>query len=196
MAYFRNFGLTYIPRPIPEEPGVYPPIPPQPEPTDPGSTPAVIRPTFSGGSSINLYTNTDDNNVVDKNPSLVATVTVAYNQAVDILNPIIIVESSSDLSGCNYAYISDLGRYYFIDSIALMQGGMYQLSMHVDVLMTYASDIKDVNAVISRQENDFNLYLPDPEFKVYAYTDKKTLKFSKNPFTKAANYLLTVSGGD
>ena len=91
-------------------------------------------------------------------------------------------------------YISEFSRYYFIDDIVSIHNNVWDVSGHVDVLETYKSAILNQSGVIRRQQNLYNLYLDDPEFKTYNYEQIQTLKFAANSFNKALNYVLTVNG--
>lgn len=147
--------------------------------------------------TLELYYNASEGNQLDKNIFPVTNLDVHPVEGFSIEDPVLRIGSVdfSVLSNANYAYIPEYNRYYFIDPPTIANNKIFMLSLHVDVLMSFKSSIRNLVGIISRQENQYNLYLPDPEFKVYANTDKKTLKFSKSPFTKTANFLLTVSGG-
>lgn len=41
----------------------------------------------------------------------------------------------------NYVYIKETGRYYFITQKTIQRNGICFLTIHIDVLMTYQSDI-------------------------------------------------------
>jgi hypothetical protein len=118
---------------------------------------------------INLYANYSDNNVMDKNISLLKTLTGTLRDDCSIINPIINIEnlSPAELTKANYAYIPDFGRYYYINNITLKKH-LYELQMHVDVLMSFKDGIRLNNAVISRQQKSYNLYLRDGVFKCEA----------------------------
>lgn len=194
MAYFNNKEVRYKPLPVPENPGVYPNIPPTPTPTEEGTTPYIPTPSFTGDGTIILYNNNDDNRKINKTPTQLASYNITYKDNTSLMSPTIILDTDGDIQG-NYAYISNTGKYYFIENITVMQNGLIQLDLKMDVLKTYATQILNCSGVIARQENTYNLYLPDSEFKVYANNNKKTIAFSRSPFTKNLNYLLTVNGG-
>lgn len=112
-----------------------------------------------------------------------------------ILSPTLIVSSQSSLAGFNYMYISEFGRYYFIDDIRSVNNQIWEISAHVDVLETYATQILANTAVIRRQKSLFNLYLDDPEFKAYNTEVIKTEKFKGGSgLTKNLKYVLCVNG--
>lgn len=147
---------------------------------------------------VNLYFNSSEAYDSNKNLTQLSSLSDVHPvEGFDIEMPVLKIGSvnQSTLNNVNYAYIPEFNRYYFVDPPTVVNNKVYMLSLRVDVLMSFKSAINNLVAIIARQENEYNLYLPDPEFKVYANTDKKTLKFSKVPFTKNANFLLTVSGG-
>lgn len=145
-----------------------------------------------------LYNTSSDRATLNKSLTMISTLSNVHPvDALDTADPALKIGSVdiSSLNSVNYAYIADYGRYYYVDAPIVQNNKVCALALHVDVLMSFKDAIENLTALVSRQEKNYNLYLPDPEFKVYANTDKKTLKFSNVPFTKTPNFLLTVSGG-
>jgi hypothetical protein len=117
-----------------------------------------------------------------------------FKNPTSILRPVIVLETSDDLTAYNYMQISELGRSYFIDDIVSLHIDMWEIHAHVDVLETYATQIKANTAVIRRNENQYNLYLNDPELITLNTEQISTYKFSKTDFSKTLNYVLVVNG--
>ncbi|MBR3599318.1 MAG: hypothetical protein IKL53_05490 [Lachnospiraceae bacterium] len=93
-------------------------------------------------------------------------------------------------------YIPDFGRYYFINDVVSVRNGLWEVHGHVDVLMSFSTGIKGCSATLKRQENLFNMYLDDPEFKTYNKSDIVTKVFSGGQgFSKNLSYILVVAGG-
>lgn len=116
-------------------------------------------------------------------------------EGTSILRPTLIIAATSNLANYNYMYISDFSRYYFIDDVVSLHHNLWEVSGHVDVLETYATQIKANTAVIRRQEKRFNLYLDDPEFIVYNNYRIQTKKFKgASGWTKTLHYVLVVNG--
>lgn len=111
-----------------------------------------------------------------------------------ILRPKIELTSASNLSGYNYMYISDFSRYYFIDDIVSLHNNRWEISGHIDVLETYKTAILNNTAVVRRQQNQFNLYLDDPDFHALNYDRIQTIQFPLNAFSKNLFYVLVVNG--
>ena len=140
--------------------------------------------------TIKLYSNTSDKIVVDKSITQVgADITGTLREDCSIIDPIIKMETNP--IGSNYAYISEFGRYYYINNIVCV-GNLFEVHMHVDVLKTYAAGIRSNNAVVSRQEKQYNLYLQDGVFKEQANPHYEIKKFPSG--FSSFNFILAVSG--
>lgn len=61
-------------------------------------------------------------------------------------------EASKEIIKANYCYIDELARYYFISDIQVVNNDLIQLYLKEDVLYTYANQIKEHTAYISRNE--------------------------------------------
>ena len=114
----------------------------------------------------------------------------------EILNPTIIIQSSSALENlfkCNYMKIADFGRCYFITSVKCIRTFVYEVQAHCDVLSSFASEILANEAIVLRQENNFNLLLNDDVFKCKQNSRVYYKKFPSG--LGNYNYILTVAGG-
>lgn len=91
---------------------------------------------------------------------------------IDILNPILQIKTSTDLSLYNYIEIPLFNRKYFCNCRGL-QGNMWEINCHVDVLSTYASEIKACKAFVQRtaSESKTNYYMNDGAF----YPEQRTV---------------------
>ena len=144
--------------------------------------------------TIKLYKNLSDKLMVDKSiTQLGYDITGTLREGCSIIDPVIKLESTvgEHLTDANYAYIAEFGRYYYINNIRCV-GKLFELSMHVDVLKTYASGIRSNTAVVSRQEKQYNLYLQDGVFKEQSNPHYEIKKFPSG-FT-SFNFILAVAG--
>ena len=144
--------------------------------------------------TIKFYNNLSDKIVVDKNiTQLGADVTGTLRENCSIIDPVIKVEGTvgSNITTCNYAYISEFARYYYITNIVCV-GKLFEVHMHVDVLMSFRGDIRSNNAVVSRQEKQYNLYLQDGVFKEQANPHYEIKQFPSG--FNSFNFILAVSG--
>lgn len=140
--------------------------------------------------NITLYSNSSDNNVVTKNISQVASLTGSLRNESGIMSPSILIQGT--YPSANYCYISDWGRYYFIEEIISVRNNISEIRCRIDTLMTYAQQIRSLTAIIKKQENDYNLYINDGSFMTYA-NDKAFTKGFPGSFSDDS-YVLLVSG--
>lgn len=144
--------------------------------------------------TITLYNNTSPSNYVNKSISVVSSLNGTLRNPTSIIDPVVTIERSSPI-GFNYARIEEFGRYYFVTGISSELSNLISISLHVDVLMTYKEGIKNMNAIIKRQENKFNLYLDDGIFKAYQNTKHKVIQFPYG-FTEYSYILALAGNGD
>lgn len=140
---------------------------------------------------VELYINSSPSNYVTKSISLVDTLEGTLRNPTSIIDPVITIERDNPI-GFNYVRIPDFNRYYFVTGIASVSDTLISISMHCDVLMSYATSIKLGTAIIRRQENAYNLMLDDGIFKAYQNTKHKIIKFPYgfNTFS----YILVLAG--
>lgn len=119
--------------------------------------------------NLNLFQNNSDKNVMWKQITTKANLTGTLREGCSVMDPIIKVEgiSAADIPYINYAEIVDFGRYYYITDIVLV-GKLYEIHCHIDVLMTYKDQLKNIPAVIARHETTNNVMLTDGLIKTYA----------------------------
>ena len=146
-----------------------------------------------------LYKSIADNRLLDKSSKITVIDTIDTAHIKDdtsIISPSIVLsyKKISTLRKCNYLYIPSMGRYYYVNDIVLKQGGIYELKCHVDVLMTYKGDIRNITTLILRQENVNNPYIEDSQLLV-----RTKRVYEKHTIGKvgdsADHYYLTVNGG-
>lgn len=189
-TYFETKGKD-VTTPIPDTPGYLPPSPPTPPTPGSGDIPVIPRPTFSGSVDCTLYVNSSENNALDKNLTSVVTDTLVFKEDVDMMNPVIVFQTSTDLTGVNYMKLNN--KYYFVH-IECIKGGRYTIYGHVDVLTTYKDQIRLQVGIIRRNANSYNRYLQDDKIKMNAYEQVKTLQFPSG-FSKTLQYYLVTIGG-
>lgn len=144
--------------------------------------------------SIHLMVNSSSKEVLDKSLSTIRTVTGTLREGTSIIDPIIKIEGDlSEFTKCNYMFIPEFGRYYYVTNIKSVLNNIVEFTAHVDVLTTYRDEIRSNVAIIHRQENDWNLYLNDGVFKVYQNPMVLTKKFPAGFTTH--EFVLAVAGG-
>ena len=150
---------------------------------------------------IKLYKTTSDRRVLSKALSGAVTKTcVIKDDNISILSPRVQIAQFSAFKGYNYAYIPDYGRYYYVDDIAVDHGGLLTLSLSVDVLQTYAADIRATKALIYRQTQHTNPLIADSLIQSQVNEVTVTRAFSGGELSNqlpanANNFVLTTYKG-
>ena len=76
--------------------------------------------------TLKLYKNYSDKIVVDKSITQIGQdISGTLREDCSIIDPVIAIEGLSDLS-VNYAYITEFGRYYYINNI-VCRGKLFEL---------------------------------------------------------------------
>ena len=143
--------------------------------------------------TIKLYKTPSEVNKVTKVLNDELSLTGELRESSSVITPIIKIEDD-DLTDYNYAYIPDFGRYYFITNITSVRNDLWEVAMRVDVLMTYADEIKANTAVIARNSNLWNLYYQDEQFKILNYETIQTKSFGY-PLSPNSEIVLICAGG-
>lgn len=143
--------------------------------------------------NIVLQTSNSDKRVVTKNVTDLITLTGTLRENCSIIDPVVKVEGINNAiaAACNYATIADFGRYYFVNDI-IFTGKLYEIHMHCDVLSSFQTPLKQLNAVVSRQEKTYNTMLQDGLFRTYADPHVNIIPFGSSFDT--LQYIFAVSG--
>lgn len=98
--------------------------------------------------------------------------------------------------GYNYCYIPDFGRYYYINGINALRANLFELSLGIDVLMTYAEAIRKNAAIVDKVQNfgaAYN-YINDGSF-VNSNRMKQDIVNFPHGFNADGEYILITAGG-
>lgn len=139
--------------------------------------------------------NNSERKALTKSITTLETLTGSLRNQSSIIDPVIEVTgiAPSTVTSCNYAHIPEFGRYYFVKNIISIRTNVWVIQCHVDVLGTYATQIKAQTAVVRRQEKSWNLYLDDGIFKTYQNPQIITKLFPAGFTTQ--NFVLAIAGG-
>lgn len=143
--------------------------------------------------TIILQTNLSENHKVDKTINNLFTATGELKLAASIIDPVVVIQASlPSLVNCNYATISAFGRSYFVTNIVSVNNALVEVHCHVDVLSSFAEQLRRNSAIIYRQENKWNLYLNDGSFRIYQNPNVLTREFPSGFNTQ--EFVLAVAG--
>ena len=145
--------------------------------------------------NINFYKNTSDNNVLNKNITLISTHNIKLKDECNIMTPSILIHGdiSNDI---NYAYIEKWGRYYYVRDKKSLNNGIYEIFLEVDVLMSFKEKILNLQCIIDKQQDSTNInkYYNDGSFTVSSKEFIDTINFP-NGFNDNGEFILITAGG-
>lgn len=135
--------------------------------------------------TIKLYKCGAENRQVDKSGFLESVAVLEGNlrqKNVSVINPSITIKYDSSIFGCNYAYIPEFNRYYYIEGFSNVVDGVVDIVMHVDVLMSFKDEFLQNNGYVDTSLNYGNFYLSDENTPVQQNTELFTVKSFQGPF--------------
>lgn len=144
--------------------------------------------------NITLYVNKSEKNKIGKNLTNDLFISGTLRDATNIINPIILVELN-EISNYNYCYIPNFNRYYFITDITVIRTGLYAISLLVDVLESFKTDIKNLSVILLNTQNSgVNNYLPSPVFRNNVKSKTDIINFP-NGLNDSGEFILITAGG-
>lgn len=144
--------------------------------------------------NIRLYINNSPNNFITKFLAGSATFTGTLRQDSSVIDPVITIEALN-LSSFNYMYIPEFSRFYFINNIESIRTNLWRLTCHVDVLMTYRSQILSHQCIISKQSSTekSDLMIDDGDWVVENKKFNRVINFPYG-LNDSGEYILITAG--
>lgn len=143
---------------------------------------------------IKLYKNHSEKNKINKSLTSEIEYSGTLRDETSVINPVILIYAAN-LSQYNYAYIPEFHRYYFIRDIMSVRNGLWRVSLSVDVLMSFRSDILNLNVILSDTETTGqNYYYSGDQWRTLVKAKTDIIKFS-NGLLDNGEYILITAGG-
>lgn len=158
-----------------------------------GSSTPSLSPS-AGNSMFRFLKNKSENNVIGKtwsNSYLDVEGSLLFNQSISAPQLTI----TGDIRGYNYVYAPIFNRFYYVDDIRIDTGNLQTVSLKVDALQSFKSEILDCYAVVQRQKTKTNKYFNDPEYWTQLNKSIKTDPFD-DIFERSDNCYVLVIAGD
>lgn len=139
-----------------------------------------------------LYNNLSEPNTLSKTIVDGVSFSGVYQGEADEVRPDIMIQST--VTGYNYAYIPDFGRYYYIDGLTVVREGLTMCRMHSDPLMSFAGAIRSIPVVALRSgdPSQQSPYINDPKMQYQSY--KRVLTYSLGDLGMDGGIILVTAG--
>lgn len=148
--------------------------------------------------NITLYYTSSDNSQMHKSLQQITTIEAHPVDVINVAYPTFKIGSKEreTLLNCNYAYIPELHRYYYIRPIGNYNNNNFILSLEVDVLMSFETHIKRLPAIISKCNNEdlINMNFNDGSFINQEGRFLETKIFPSGLLEKPHNILIVAGG--
>lgn len=143
---------------------------------------------------VKFYHNASDDRTVNKDLLEETVFEGVLRDESDIMNPIIRFDST-DVIRFNFCYIPDFRRYYFVKSVNAYRRNLYDVTMSVDVLMSFRGDIVQLTGIIDKQSMPENgdEYIDDGSLVTENETFSTTYNYP-NGFNDTPEYILITAG--
>lgn len=139
------------------------------------------------------YTSSEPN-TLEKNISTIDTLQGTLKESCSVVNPIILIQSN-DVIDCNYVYIPEFSRYYYVNDIVSVRNTLWELHLHCDVLQSFSNEIKHCTAIVNKATPDTGTqYLHTQGFVSLVKKKTDIIQFP-NGFNDNGNYILITTGG-
>lgn len=141
-----------------------------------------------------LYQNVSEIESIHKTLTNDTTFSGYLREPSSVINPSFNIETTNP-SMFNYCYIEAFGRYYFITNITCIRTGIWRIDCDVDVLMSYAQQILNLDVIISDNTSpDNESYMTGDQWKSLVKTKTDVLNFPYG-LLDSGEYILITSGG-
>lgn len=119
--------------------------------------------------TVTVYNTQSEANQIPKDLQKIAELSGTARDEIDVIHPSVRIAYGSGAIDCNYAYIAEFNRYYFIREYTQVRAGVVELQLEVDVLQTFYPQFIGCDMIASRSDSHFNVYAPDPDRQYYQY---------------------------
>lgn len=147
--------------------------------------------------TIDFFVNESENNAINKKLTKIGSLSGTAREELEFTkNPTLLIQNVNDfnLLNSNYVFIEEFNRYYFVTNFKFVRNDLIELTVRIDVLMSFKNEILNLNVIAERSENLFSSYFVDNQKMAYNFPMVLTKKFS-NGFDKLNYYLTVASGG-
>ena len=143
-----------------------------------------------------LMVNSSERNTLNKAISNSKSFECKLIDNTSVINPSLLIETGSNPSGYNYAYISAFKRYYYITDIISVTNTLWQINCHTDVLMSFKGQILSSKAIIEETTaTEISRYLKNDVWVATVKDRTEVINFPTSGFLNSGEYILITAGG-
>lgn len=104
-------------------------------------------------------------------------------QNVSMINPVLrLEEACANIVAANYCYISEFERYYTIVDKRADENGLFTITCQEDVLASFSLAISQLHGIVSRNSDNYDMYLKDTRIPVGAHKAVNVYAYGDTPF--------------
>lgn len=140
-----------------------------------------------------LMNNSSDADTINKALNPVRTLTGSLKNNCSIETPTVIINNSGMINA-NYAYIPEFGRYYYITDQIILSNERVSISMKVDVLESFKSDILSLSAIVEQSTSNYDKYMSDEIWLAKVKKSTTIINFSSG-LLDTGQFILITAGG-
>ena len=147
--------------------------------------------------NVTLYNSPGERNIIGRTKTLLQTMTaVQATSVMSVETPELLLDANENVLACDYVYVAELSRYYFVNSKEIINGNQYKLYLESDPLESFKSAILSSQAIAKRSTNIGNPEIEDP-LMVFKNIPRYITRKCPTGFTPSAtgdNYVLVLGG--
>lgn len=143
---------------------------------------------------ITFYINNSEKNKISKNLTNNTHISGTLRNETGVMNPVILIHSVNPTK-FNYVYIPEFNRYYFITDMVSIRTDIWQIKLHVDVLMSFKDSLKNVKVILNDSEVEgADNYLTGEQWVTNVKDTTNIVNFP-NGLRDNGEYILITAGG-
>lgn len=144
---------------------------------------------------IKFYNNISDKNVIRKTLNNELSILGVLREDTSVLKPSITIESPVSIVGYNYSYIPDFARYYYVVDVKSMRNNLWDVTLRVDVLMSFKDNILNTPAIIDHTTEQGTTNYMDSNIWRSLVKDKTDIINFSSGLSESGGYVLITAGG-
>lgn len=144
---------------------------------------------------VQLFNNSSAHNVVHKSKTLLRTIQGELKESCFLEKITMNVSYFSDYYRCNYAWIPEFHRYYYV-TVDLIEGNQVRLIMKSDALSSFYDGYKNSKVIARRSSSNCNPNIVDTAspFKPQPTIITRRTSFEFTPSSTGYCYVLAMGG--